>query len=179
MSVFSYFPKLSSKCFCFSIILFHVLYFRRIYFAGLNQHRRKYLADLYVTLLDLEWRYAMAILFNTFLVTFLVFAVFWWLMAYNNGDFDNLENPKHDFCLLGVRSFPGAILFSMETQTTIGYGMAYPNAKCAGTLPIMYLQVITSSLVTWRPCTPLVIEELLFVWQRLNINSRQFNLRNL
>ncbi|XP_059146457.1 G protein-activated inward rectifier potassium channel 3-like [Physella acuta] len=119
----------------------------RIYFAGLNQHRRKYLADLYVTLLDLEWRYAMAILFNTFLVTFLVFAVFWWLMAYNNGDFDNLGNPKHDFCLLGVRSFPGAILFSMETQTTIGYGMAYPNAQCAGTLPIMYLQVVLGFLI--------------------------------
>ena len=62
-------------------------------------------------------------------------------MANNNGDFDNLDNPNHDFCLLGVKSFPGAILFSIETQTTIGYGMAYPNADCGATLPLIYMQV--------------------------------------
>ncbi|KAK3781078.1 hypothetical protein RRG08_010088 [Elysia crispata] len=114
----------------------------RVYSAGLSEHKRKYLADLYITLIDLEWRYALAILFNVFLVTFMFFAVFWWLMAHNNGDFDNLHNPDHEFCLLGVKSFPGAILFSIETQTTIGYGMAYPNADCGGTLPLMYLQVV-------------------------------------
>ncbi|XP_012944013.1 ATP-sensitive inward rectifier potassium channel 10 [Aplysia californica] len=114
----------------------------RVYAAGLSEHKRKYLADLYITLIDLEWRYALAILFNVFLVTFMVFSVFWWLMAFNNGDFDNLDNPNHEFCLLGVKSYPGAILFSIETQTTIGYGMAYPNADCAGTLPLVYLQVV-------------------------------------
>ncbi|KAI8783025.1 ATP-sensitive inward rectifier potassium channel 1 [Biomphalaria glabrata] len=119
----------------------------RVYMAGLNQHKRRYLADLYVTLIDLEWRYAMAVVFNVFLVSFLLFAVFWWLMAYNNGDFDNLNNPNHDFCLLGVTSFAGAILFSLETQTTIGYGMAYPNASCAATLPLMYLQVVLGFFV--------------------------------
>ncbi|GFR65392.1 G protein-activated inward rectifier potassium channel 2 [Elysia marginata] len=113
----------------------------RVYSAGLSEHKRKYLADLYITLIDLEWRYALAVLFNVFLVTFMVFAIFWWLMAHNNGDFANLNNPDHEFCLLGVKSFPGAILFSIETQTTIGYGMAYPNADCGGTLPLMYLQV--------------------------------------
>jgi len=114
----------------------------RTYAAGLSEHKRKYLADIYITLIDLEWRYALAVLFNVFFVTFMVFAVFWWLMANNNGDFDNLDNPNHDFCLLGVKSFPGAILFSIETQTTIGYGMAYPNADCGATLPLIYMQVV-------------------------------------
>ncbi|KAH9502904.1 G protein-activated inward rectifier potassium channel 1 [Bulinus truncatus] len=119
----------------------------RVYTAGLNQHKRRYLADLYVTLIDLEWRYAMALVFNVFLATFMLFAIFWWFMAYNNGDFDNLNNKNHDFCLLGVTSFPAAILFSLETQTTIGYGMAYPNARCAATLPLIYLQVVLGFLI--------------------------------
>ncbi|XP_046579363.1 G protein-activated inward rectifier potassium channel 4-like [Haliotis rubra] len=113
----------------------------RITYTGLSEHRRKYVADIYITLIDLEWRYAIAVLFNVFLVTYLVFAFFWWLMAYNNDDFANLDNPDHIPCLLGVKSFAGAVLFSIETQTTIGYGYAYPNAHCAGTLPLIYLQV--------------------------------------
>ncbi|KAK6190821.1 hypothetical protein SNE40_002601 [Patella caerulea] len=113
----------------------------RINYTGLSEHKRKYFADMYITLIDIPWRYALAILFNVFLVTYLIFGVLWWLMAHNNGDFDNLDNPKHVPCLLGVKSFAGSLLFSIETQTTIGYGYAYPNAHCAGTLPLIYLQV--------------------------------------
>ncbi|BFZ18815.1 hypothetical protein BsWGS_21854 [Bradybaena similaris] len=119
----------------------------RVHSAGLAAHRRKYLADIYVTLLDLEWRYAFAIVFNAFLVTFLLFAIMWWLMAFNNGDFDNIKNPKHEACIDGVHSFADAILFSIETQTTIGYGTAYPNAECGGTLPIIYFQVVLGFLM--------------------------------
>ncbi|KAH9502906.1 G protein-activated inward rectifier potassium channel 1 [Bulinus truncatus] len=119
----------------------------RIFLAGLNEHRQKYIADLYFTLVDLEWKYAMVIVFTIYLVSFLLFATFWWMMAYYNGDFDNLDNPKHDFCLEGVKSFPGAILFSLETQTTIGYGVAYPNAMCGPTIPLMYLQVVLGFLI--------------------------------
>ena len=113
----------------------------RVHTTGLSEHKRRFLADLYISLIDLPWRYAIAILFNAFLFSFLFFAVFWWLMGHNNGDFDNYGNANHTACLMGVQGFAGSILFSIETQTTIGYGFAYPNADCAGTLPLVYLQV--------------------------------------
>ncbi|XP_076452297.1 ATP-sensitive inward rectifier potassium channel 11-like [Babylonia areolata] len=119
----------------------------RVHSTGLSEHKRRFLADLYISLIDLPWRYAVAILFNAFLFSFLLFAVFWWLMGHNNGDFDNFGNPNHTACLMGVQGFAGSILFSIETQTTIGYGFAYPNPDCAGTLPLVYLQVVIGFII--------------------------------
>ena len=113
----------------------------RVHTTGLSEHRRRFLADLYISLIDLPWRYAVAILFNAFLFSFLFFAVLWWLIGHTNGDFENYGHPNHTACLMGVQGFAGSILFSIETQTTIGYGFASPNADCAGTLPLVYLQV--------------------------------------
>lgn len=113
----------------------------RIHNSGLSEHRRRFLADIYITMIDLPWRYAIAILFNAFLFSFLIFAILWWLMGHSNGDFENFGNPNHTACLKGVQGFAGSLLFSIETQTTIGYGFAYPRAECAGTLPLLYIQV--------------------------------------
>ncbi|KAK3085017.1 hypothetical protein FSP39_022929 [Pinctada imbricata] len=33
------------------------------------------------------------------------------------------------------------MLFSIETQTTIGYGFAYPNTDCGGALPLLFIQI--------------------------------------
>nr|KAG5690624.1 hypothetical protein BaRGS_018094 [Batillaria attramentaria] len=119
----------------------------RVHSTGLSEHKRRYLADIYITLIDLPWRYAVAILFNAFLFTFLFFAILWWLVGETNGDFANYGNPNHTACLMGIQGFAGSILFSIETQTTIGYGFAYPNADCAGTLPLVYLQVVIGFLL--------------------------------
>ncbi|XP_013064957.2 G protein-activated inward rectifier potassium channel 4-like [Biomphalaria glabrata] len=119
----------------------------RVFLAGLSEYRKKYITDLYFTLVDLDWKYALTIIFLIYLVSFLLFAAFWWMMAYYNGDFENVGNDKHEFCLEGVSSFPGVILFSLETQTTIGYGVAYPNAMCGPTIPLMYLQVVLGFLI--------------------------------
>ena len=113
----------------------------RVDYRGLGEYRRRYLADIYISLVDLPWRYAIAVLFNVFLVCYVIFAFLWWWMAYNNGDFNNIGNPNHEPCLMGIESFPAALLFSIETQTTIGYGFAYPNAECVGSLPLIYIQV--------------------------------------
>ncbi|XP_025089248.1 ATP-sensitive inward rectifier potassium channel 11-like [Pomacea canaliculata] len=114
----------------------------RIHNSGLSEHRRRFLADIYITMIDLPWRYAIAILFNAFLFSFLIFAILWWLIGHSNGDFENFGNPNHTACLKGVQGFAGSLLFSIETQTTIGYGFAYPRAECAGTLPLLYIQVV-------------------------------------
>lgn len=127
----------------------------RVHTTGLSEHKRRFLADIYITLIDLPWRYAIAILFNAFLFSFLFFAVLWWLMGHANGDFDNYDNSNHTACLNGIRGFAGAILFSIETQTTIGYGFAYPNATCALTLPLLYFQV---------SCLPSVICVSIKLW---------------
>ncbi|XP_052798970.1 G protein-activated inward rectifier potassium channel 4-like [Mya arenaria] len=119
----------------------------RVRYTGLNGYRRKYLHDLYITMVDLKWRYAFALFFNLYLITFFIFGVFWWFIAYNHGDFDHVNDPTWDLCVSSVTSFPRCLLFSIETQTTIGYGVAYPNTDCEGTLFMVFLQITVGILL--------------------------------
>lgn len=116
-------------------------------YTGLNGYRRKYLHDLYITMIDLKWRYALAIFFNLYLISFFIFGVFWWFIAYNHGDFEHVHDPTWDLCVSSMTSFPRCLLFSIETQTTIGYGVAYPNTDCDGTLFMVYLQITVGILL--------------------------------
>ncbi|CAF1065338.1 unnamed protein product [Didymodactylos carnosus] len=49
-----------------------------------------------------------------------------------NGDleFGRLKNLNYSGCVIGVHSFAGIVLFSIETQQTIGYGTRSVNENC-------------------------------------------------
>ncbi|XP_061163027.1 G protein-activated inward rectifier potassium channel 3-like [Saccostrea echinata] len=113
----------------------------RVKYTGLKEYRAKFLQDLYITLIDLKWRYALAVLFNVHLLSYFFFAIMWYWMMFNHGDFDHVNDPKWESCVNGVNSFADAMLFSIETQTTIGYGFAYPNTDCGGALPLLFVQI--------------------------------------
>lgn len=76
-----------------------------------------------------------------------MFGVLWWIIAYNHGDFDHVNDPSWEMCVSSMTSFPRCLLFSIETQTTIGYGVAYPNTDCDGTLFMVYLQITVGILL--------------------------------
>ncbi|KAL3856940.1 hypothetical protein ACJMK2_011742 [Sinanodonta woodiana] len=121
----------------------------RIRYTGLDGHRRKFLSDLYISLIDLKWRYALAFFFSAFLICFLFFAAIWWLICYNHGDFEshNLDNPDWKACISGVKNFDSCLLFAIETQGTIGYGSAYPNTDCDGSVLLLYLEMTIEILL--------------------------------
>ncbi|KAK3604042.1 hypothetical protein CHS0354_006721 [Potamilus streckersoni] len=121
----------------------------RMRYTGLHGHRRKFVSDLYISLIDLKWRYALAFFFTTFLMCFLFFAVIWWLICYNHGDFEahNIDNPDWNACISGVKNFDSCLLFAIETQGTIGYGAAYPNTDCDGGLLLLFLQMTLELLL--------------------------------
>lgn len=117
------------------------------HFTGLKEQRARYLRDLYVTLIDLQWRYVLAILFNACLISYLFFAIMWYWLMSNHGDFNHINDKDFGPCVVGVESFAGAILFSIETQTSIGYGWSYINSKCSGALILLFVQVIVGILM--------------------------------
>lgn len=57
-----------------------------------------------------------------FVVSWLIFAVVWWLIMFAHGDFDetNAKNETWKPCVTEVTTFTAAFLFSLETQHTIG-----------------------------------------------------------
>ncbi|XP_052716347.1 G protein-activated inward rectifier potassium channel 2-like [Crassostrea angulata] len=119
----------------------------RVKYTGLKEYRAKFFQDLYITLIDLKWRYALAVLFNVHLLSYFFFALMWYWMMYNHGDLDHLNDPKWESCVAGVHSFGDAMLFSIESQTTIGYGFAYPNTDCGGALPLLFVQITVGILL--------------------------------
>lgn len=117
----------------------------RIERKGLKGHRFTYLQDFYTTVLELRWRWALLIFFFLHALTYLTFAIIWWTLSYAHGDFSS-KDPSST-CIPGLNTFSDFFLFSVETQTTIGYGFVYPSVACGGTLPTLFFQVVIGFLI--------------------------------
>lgn len=119
----------------------------RISYKGMEKRSRRFFQDMFQSLIDMKWRYVLVIYCAVFMLLYLIFAIFWFLIAYTHGDFEHYGNPKWTPCLYHMRNFADALLFSIETQTTIGFGTIYPDAMCLGTVPLVYLQVTVGFLM--------------------------------
>ncbi|KAJ4920582.1 hypothetical protein JOQ06_016414 [Pogonophryne albipinna] len=91
---------------------------------------------------------------NRFLVSWLFFGIIFYSDSLVHGDFKEQPRVNDDGvshraqtlrtpCILHVHGFVGALLFSMETQTTIGYGLRCVTEEC----PVTVLTVVVQSIV--------------------------------
>uniref|UniRef100_A0A8C4NI34 Potassium inwardly rectifying channel subfamily J member 12a n=1 Tax=Eptatretus burgeri TaxID=7764 RepID=A0A8C4NI34_EPTBU len=87
-------------------------------FSNLSEQPRRYLADIFTTCVDIRWR---------------------WLMLF----FVSEGTP----CVENVSSFTSAFLFSVETQTTIGFGSRYITEECPSAILLVVLQSLVGCLV--------------------------------
>ncbi|XP_051239696.1 ATP-sensitive inward rectifier potassium channel 12-like [Dicentrarchus labrax] len=128
-----------------------------VVFNNMEDKPRRYLADIFTTCVDIRWRYLLLIFTTTFLLSWLLFGLIFWGVALAHGDF-NLHIPMKEGdprtevgegkdewrpCILHIQGFIGAFLFSIETQTTIGYGFRCVTEEC----PVAVLTVVVQSIV--------------------------------
>uniref|UniRef100_A0A1B6K9Z9 Uncharacterized protein n=1 Tax=Graphocephala atropunctata TaxID=36148 RepID=A0A1B6K9Z9_9HEMI len=122
------------------------------------KRRRRYLQDIFTTLVDAQWRWTLLVFALSFLLSWLGFAVVWWLIVITHSDLDRATSvPTSDnttevaaainYCIVGVNTFTGAFLFSVETQHTIGYGARYTMEGCPTAIFVMCLQSITGVMI--------------------------------
>jgi potassium inwardly-rectifying channel subfamily J len=75
----------------------------------------------------------------------------WWAIAAVNEDYRSLNETDWPVCVANVSDFPTALLFSVETQHTIGYGSRAIETNCPLTVIVLMLQscygVIVPSLM--------------------------------
>ncbi|XP_053213545.1 ATP-sensitive inward rectifier potassium channel 12-like [Panonychus citri] len=126
-----------------------------------EKRSQRYLQDTFTTMVDIQWRWNLLVFSMGFLLSWLGFAVIWYLIAYAHGDMDGVipgggggggggsgggsgDKPK---CVNGVESFATAFLFSIETQHTIGYGSRYTNEECPEAIFVMCVQSITGVMI--------------------------------
>ncbi|XP_018415517.1 PREDICTED: ATP-sensitive inward rectifier potassium channel 8 [Nanorana parkeri] len=108
----------------------------------------RFLQDVFTTLVDLKWRHTLVIFTMSFLCSWLLFAMMWWLVAFGHGDMDIQENhPDWEPCVANVRSFTAAFLFSIEVQVTIGFGGRMMTEQCLVAITVLIMQNIVGLIV--------------------------------
>lgn len=125
--------------------------------VNINKRGRRYLADIFTTLVDIKWRWNLLIFALAFTLSWVIFAFVWWLICFSHGDFvqhgeEEEEDEEWKPCVAEVNDFTTALLFSIETQHTIGYGYRVIEPTCPGTVAVLMVQscfgVFIQSLVT-------------------------------
>lgn len=85
---------------------------------NIESRRRKYISDLFNTIVDMTWSYILAVFIMSFVVSWTFFGLLWYLIS----------NLSADQCISNIdknSSFFESFIFSIETQQTIGYGYRY------------------------------------------------------
>nr|XP_020445039.1 ATP-sensitive inward rectifier potassium channel 1-like [Monopterus albus] len=101
-----------------------------------------FMADFWTTVTESQWRVVLLTVFASFTLSWFFFALLWYWVAHTNGDLV-WQNPPADHipCVVNVFGLTSAFLFSLETQTSLGYGLRAPNPYCPGAVTLMIIQV--------------------------------------
>ncbi|XP_055377194.1 G protein-activated inward rectifier potassium channel 3-like [Condylostylus longicornis] len=134
--------------------------------GNVAKRRRRYLQDIFTTLVDAQWRWTLLIFVLSFLISWATFGIIWFIIAYKHGDIEyirmtsstiineNNDDPIQEIfnetfkvCITEIHSFTSAFLFSVETQHTIGFGNRYITEECPYAIFIMCLQCLTGVII--------------------------------
>ena len=89
-----------------------------------------YFLDFFTTMIDLKWRFIFLIFALAFVGGWVMFALIWYIICITHDDHIKKDNADWNKCVENVYDFQTALLFSIETQHTIGYGFRGMTPHC-------------------------------------------------
>jgi len=120
-------------------------------YKNISKKRRRYISDLYTTLLDSSWTYCVLMFTTSFYGSWIVFGGIYYLISYLHGDLmeEHLPSSGSDWvpCILGTDGFAACFLFSLETQHTIGYGTRQTTTECPDAMFVMSVQAVLGCII--------------------------------
>ncbi|XP_028569608.2 inward rectifier potassium channel 16 [Podarcis muralis] len=116
-----------------------------VYFKHIFGEWESYVTDIFTTLVDIQWRHMFVIFSLSYILSWLFFGLVFWLIALHHGDLSLDEGTTP--CVVSVHSFTGAFLFSLETQTTIGYGSRCVTEECSVAILIVIIQSVLGCII--------------------------------
>ncbi|KAM6452530.1 ATP-sensitive inward rectifier potassium channel 14 isoform 1-T3 [Liasis olivaceus] len=118
-----------------------------VQFINMSEKGQRYLTDLFTTCVDIRWRWMFVIFCLSFVLSWLLFGFTFWLIAALHGDLAPEHPPNSRPCFSEVTSFMAAFLFSLETQTSIGYGFRSVTEECPSAVLAVVLQCILGCII--------------------------------
>lgn len=121
--------------------------------SRMSRRRLRFLQDIFTTLVDTQWRWTLLVFTLSFILSWMLFAVIWWLIAFTHGDLepahlpDNQEESNWKPCMSNINNFASCFLFSIETQHTIGYGSRLTTEECPEAIFVMCIQSICGVMI--------------------------------
>ncbi|CAF0924604.1 unnamed protein product [Adineta steineri] len=115
-------------------------------------------SNIIIFIMQTEWWLVVTVLLLSFVLSWFIFAFLYFLVSIEHGDFflteeedeaalENRTNYTYtptyvekEMCVQNVHNFLSALLFSIETQHTIGYGSRYITTECMGGILLLALQ---------------------------------------
>jgi potassium inwardly-rectifying channel subfamily J, other len=112
-------------------------------------------ANIILFVMQAEWWLVLAFVLFGFIMSWFIFAFLYFLISIEHGDFVLNEDDddlmynltlkstikiEKEMCVKDVHNFLSALLFSIETQHTIGYGSRYITTECMGGILVLALQ---------------------------------------
>lgn len=103
-----------------------------------------FVTDIFTTLVEIRWRVMFLIFALSYILSWLFFGILYWVIALAHND---LKDHNNQPCMYEVRSFTAAFLFSLETQTTIGYGFRGMSENCMLAIVVVTIQDVISCFI--------------------------------
>ncbi|KAK2820116.1 hypothetical protein Q5P01_023075 [Channa striata] len=103
-----------------------------------------FVTDIFTSLVEIKWRVMFLMFASSYILSWLIFGILFWVIALAHGD---IKDDTSDPCIFEVRSFTAAFLFSLETQTTIGYGFRGMSENCMIAIILVTVQDVLSCFI--------------------------------
>ncbi|KAJ8037049.1 Inward rectifier potassium channel 2 [Holothuria leucospilota] len=107
----------------------------------------RYLRDIFTTSVDLPWRYNILLVSASFVLSWVFFGAIYFSIAWLRGDFENLDNDKWQPCFRNFYNWKSALLYSIEAQTTIGFGFRSPTEQCGEAIFFLIFQTLVAQFL--------------------------------
>jgi len=110
-------------------------------------------SNIILFIMQAEWWLVLSFVLFMFILSWYTFAFLYFLVSIEHGDFFLTEDDEsqtnytsqeifkgRETCVKDVHNFLSALLFSIETQQSIGYGSRYITTECMGGILLLTLQ---------------------------------------
>ncbi|XP_031163997.2 ATP-sensitive inward rectifier potassium channel 1b [Sander lucioperca] len=112
-----------------------------------------FLVDFWTTFMEIRWRFILLLFVASFTGSWFIFSLLWYWVARSNGDLMGQNRTDgHIQCIDNVNGLTTAFLYSLETQTTIGYGGRALTGHCAGTVALIIIQSLVGVFINCFMC---------------------------